>query len=66
MHNGVTVLEALLRLVADGGFVLAIFGVVVVASVLAFGFGAEAEVVAVVLVLGIMTAISESKLRTKT
>jgi hypothetical protein len=66
MHNGVAFLEALLRLVADGGFVLAIFGVVVAASVLAFGFGAKAEVVAAVLVLGVMTAISESKLRTRT
>jgi hypothetical protein len=45
-HNGVAFLEGLLRLFADDRFTFAILAVVVVAAVLAFGFGAQAEIVA--------------------
>ena len=64
-HNGVAFLENLLRLFADDSFAFAILAVVVVAVVLAFGVGATAEIVASVLIVGVMTAIAESKLRAK-
>ena len=64
-HNGVVFLEHLLRLFADDSFALAILAVVVVATVMAFGFGATGEIVASVLILGVMTVIAESKLRAK-
>lgn len=62
-HNGVAFLEHLLRLFADDSFAFAILAVVVVATVMAFG--ATGEIVASVLILGVMTAIAESKLRAK-
>ena len=64
-HNGVAFLEHLLRLFADDSFAFAILAVVVVATVMAFGFGATAEIVASVLIVGVMTAIAESRLRAK-
>jgi hypothetical protein len=41
------------------------FGVVVIATVLAFGFGASLEIVVAILVLGVTTAIVEKELRAK-
>jgi hypothetical protein len=64
-HNGVEFLEDLIRLVSDDGFAFAIFAVVFAAAVLAFGFGAAPDIVASVLVLGVMAAIVENKLRAK-
>lgn len=64
-HNGAAFLEEFLRLVADVGFAFTILGVVVIATVLAFGFGASLEIVVAILVLGVTTAIVEKELRAK-
>ena len=64
-HNGVAFLEDLIRLVTDDGFAFAILAVVVIAAVLAFGFGATPGIVASVLGVGIVAAIAENGLRAK-
>ncbi len=51
------------RLIADTGFTIALFFTVGVATILAFGFGATAEIVASILVLGIASALAEGRLR---
>jgi hypothetical protein len=65
MQTGAALLQDLRRLIADDGFVVVIFFVVAAATVLAFGFGATSDIVASVLILGVMTALAESRLRTK-
>ena len=65
MQNGVAFLQDVRRLMADGGFALSILAVVGVATVLAFGFGATHDIVAPLLILGVMTALVERKLRAK-
>jgi hypothetical protein len=64
-HNGVAFLEDLLRLFADDGFALSILAVVGVAAILAFGFGATPDIVAPLLILGVVTALAERTLRAK-
>jgi hypothetical protein len=65
MNSGVAFLQDLQRLILDEGFALSILAVVGVATILAFGFGATPEIVAPVLILGVMTALAERKLRAK-
>jgi hypothetical protein len=65
MHSGVAFLQDLHRLMTDDGFALSMLAVVGVATVLAFGFGATPDIVAPVLILGVMTALAERKLRAK-
>jgi hypothetical protein len=65
MQNGVAFLQDVRRLMADDGFVLSMLAVVSVATVLAFGFDATADIVAPLLILGIVTALAERKLRAK-
>jgi hypothetical protein len=65
MHGGAAFLQDLRSLIADEGFALSMLAVVGVATVLAFGFGATPEIVAPVLVLGVVTAFAERKLRAK-
>jgi len=65
MHDGAAFLQDLQRLMTDEGFALSILAVVGVAAVLAFGFGATPDIVAPVLVVGVMTALAERKLRAK-
>jgi hypothetical protein len=65
MQNGVAFLQDMRRLVADDGFVLSILAVTGVATVLAFGFDATHDIVAPLLILGVMTALVERKLRRK-
>jgi hypothetical protein len=65
MHNAAAFLQDVRRLVTDDGFALSMLAVVGVATVLAFGFGATPDIVAPLLVLGIMTALVERKLRAK-
>jgi hypothetical protein len=65
MDSGVAFLQDLQRLIFDEGFALSILAVVGVATILAFGFGATSEIVAPVLMLGVMTALAERKLRAK-
>jgi hypothetical protein len=50
-------------LIADEGFAISILAAVAAATVLAFGFGATADVVASLLVVGAVTALAETKLR---
>jgi hypothetical protein len=65
MQNGVAFLQDMRRLMADDGFVLSILAVVGVATALAFGFDATLDIVAPLLVLGVMTALAERKLRAR-
>jgi hypothetical protein len=65
MHKGLTFLQDLHRLLTDDGFAFSILAVVGVATILAFGFGAMPDIVAPLLILGVMTAFAERKLRAK-
>jgi hypothetical protein len=65
MQNGVAFLQDVRRLMADDGFALSILAVVGVATALAFGFGATPEIIAPLLILGVMTALAERKLRAR-
>lgn len=65
MRAGVAFLQDVRRLMADDGFALSILAVVGVAAALAFGFDATPEIIAPLLILGIMTALAERKLRAK-
>jgi hypothetical protein len=65
MQAGVAFLQDVRRLMADDGFALSILAVVGVAAALAFGFDATPEIIAPLLILGIMTALAERKLRAK-
>jgi hypothetical protein len=50
-------------LVTDEGFAISILAAVAAAAILAFGFGATAEIVALMLVIGVVTALAETKIR---
>lgn len=65
MPDAAAFLQDVRRLFSDDGFALSMLAVVGVAAVLAFGFGATPDIVAPLLVLGIMTALVERKLRAK-
>jgi H+/Cl- antiporter ClcA len=65
MQNGIAYLQDLRRLISEDGFVLAVFAVVVVAAVLAFGFDAPPGIVAAVLVVGTLTVFAEGRLRAR-
>ena len=58
-------LQALLHLIKDDGLAIAILAVVIVATVLAFGFGAAPEIVGTILILGFVTALAEGRLRAR-
>ena len=61
--NGAAFLGDLRRLITDEGFAISILAAVAAAAILAFGFGAAADVVALMLVIGVVTALAETKLR---
>ena len=63
MQRGSTRLKALRQLIADEGLTIAILAAVAAATVIAFGFGAEADIVASMLVIGLVTALAETRLR---
>jgi hypothetical protein len=65
MHNAAAFLQNLHRLVTDDGFALSVLAVVGSVTILAFGFGATPDIVALLLILGIATALAERKLRAK-
>ena len=65
MRAGAAFLQDVRRLMTDDGFVLSILAVVGVATTLALGFDATPEIVAPLLILGIVTALAERKLRAK-
>ncbi|MFB9269067.1 hypothetical protein ACFFWD_39170 [Bradyrhizobium erythrophlei] len=56
-------MRKLRRLIADEGLTIAILATVATASVMAFGFGAESEIVASMLIIGVVTAVAETRLR---
>ncbi|WP_244541900.1 hypothetical protein [Afipia sp. GAS231] len=51
------------RLIADDGVARSILAAVAAATILAFGFDAAADVVASMLVVGLVTALAESRFR---
>ena len=63
MRRGITRLTALCRLIADEGLTIAILAAVASATGIAFGFGAEADIVASMLIIGLVTAFAEARLR---
>jgi hypothetical protein len=56
-------MSGLRRLIGDDGFAVSILAAVAAAALLAFGFGATADVVASMLVVGVVTALAETQLR---
>jgi hypothetical protein len=65
MQGGAAFLQDLRRLAADDSFVLSILAVVGAATALAFGFDATPDIVAPLLILGVVTALVERRLRAK-
>jgi hypothetical protein len=65
MQSGAALLQDVRRLMADDGFALSILAVVAVATALALGFDATPDIIAPLLILGVMTALVERKLRAK-
>jgi len=65
MKKAAAFLRSAVHLIVEDSFAISIFFVAVVATVLAFGFGAASEIVSGVLILGLVTALVESKLRAK-
>lgn len=63
MPRGSAALKVLRRLIADEGLTIAILAAVASATVVAFGFGAEADIVASMLIIGLVTALAETRLR---
>jgi hypothetical protein len=53
------------HLVADEGFAVSVLAAVLATAILAFGFGATADVVISMLVVGVMTSLAEARLRTR-
>jgi hypothetical protein len=51
------------RLIADEGFTVALFSAVLAAAILAFGFGATADIIVSMLIVGTATAFAEIRLR---
>jgi hypothetical protein len=52
------------RLITDEGFTISILAAVAAAAILAFSFGAATDVVAAMLIVGVVTALAETRLRT--
>ncbi|MHC6154520.1 hypothetical protein ACVSQB_22330 [Bradyrhizobium elkanii] len=63
MQRGTTRLKALRQLIADEGLTIAILAAVAAATVVAFGFSAEADIVASMLIIGLVTALAETRMR---
>ena len=63
--NGVAYLNDLRRLLADEGFAISILAAVAAATILAFGFGATSDIIIMMLVIGVVTALAETRLRAK-
>jgi hypothetical protein len=63
--NGVAYLDDLRRLLADEGFAISILAAVAAATILAFGFGATSDIIVMMLVVGVVTALAETRLRAK-
>jgi hypothetical protein len=53
------------HLVADESFTVSVLAAVLAAAILAFGFGATADVIISMLIVGVVTALAETRLRTR-
>lgn len=62
-NHGAAFFDHLRRLIADEGFTAGIFAAVAAAAILAFGFGATADIVGTMLVVGVVSALAETTLR---
>ena len=62
-RSGAALLGDLRRLIADEGFAISLLAAVAVAAILAFGFGATADIVVTMLIVGVVTALAETRLR---
>jgi hypothetical protein len=62
-ENGAALLRELRRLIADEGFTISILTAVAAATILAFGFDARSDIVASMLVVAVVTALAETRLR---
>ncbi len=58
-------LDGARQVIADEGFAVSMLSAVLAAVILAFGFGATADIVVTMLVVGAVTAFAESRLRTR-
>jgi len=58
-----TLLGSVRGLISDESFTLSVLGAVTAAAILAFGFGATAEIVVAMLAIGAVTAAAETHLR---
>ncbi|MEO8321178.1 MAG: hypothetical protein ABJA75_06460 [Bradyrhizobium sp.] len=62
-NNCAAFIGHLRRLITDDGSTAGIFAAVAAASILAFGFGATADIVGTMLVVGVVSALAETRLR---
>ena len=62
--NGIFLKDAR-HLVADERFAISVLSAVLAAAILAFGFGATADVVISMLVVGVASALAEMRLRAR-
>jgi hypothetical protein len=53
------------QLIADEGFAISMLSAVLAAVILAFGFGASADIVVTMLIVGAATAVAETRLRAR-
>lgn len=60
-----THLRTLLLLVASDTFTIGLFAAVAAAGVLAYGFGADGELIVTILLLGAATALAETTIRAR-
>jgi hypothetical protein len=51
--------------VADEGFAISVLSATLAATILAFGFGATADIVVSMLIVGVATAFAETRLRAR-
>ncbi|MGH6642579.1 MAG: hypothetical protein ACRED3_07765 [Bradyrhizobium sp.] len=64
-RNGAAGLSDLRRLLTDESFAISILAAVAAATILAFGFGATPDIIILMLVVGVVTALAETRLRAR-
>ena len=63
--KAVALLAGARQLIADECFAISMLSAVLAAVILAFGFGATADIVVTMLVAGVATALAETRLRAR-
>ncbi len=56
-------MRTFLQMIASDTFTMCLLAAVAAAAVLAYGFGAEGELIVMILVLGVVTAFAETTIR---